>query len=145
MTTKHTHNPSELKDYRRSLRQNMTPAEVKLWTLIKGKRVEGLQFRRQFGIDEYILDFYCPQLKLAIELDGDYHYLGGVPEHDFSRDKALFCNHGTKTLRFENKDVFVRPEIIINSILAVLQGRESEIEQCFARWLLFQDTSSCGQ
>jgi len=51
----------------------MTPAEAKLWTYLKGKQLEGRKFRRQHSVSQYILDFYCPASKLAIELDGQAH------------------------------------------------------------------------
>jgi len=61
-----------LKYFRRKLRSKMTPAEAKLWTYLKGKQLEGKKFRRQHSVSRYILDFYCPSSKLAIELDGPY-------------------------------------------------------------------------
>ena len=51
----------------------MTPAEAKLWTYLKGKQLEGRKFRRQHSVRQYILDFYCPASKVAIELDGQAH------------------------------------------------------------------------
>ena len=113
-------NTPEMKVHRRELRSNTTPAERALWNWLKGKQIRGLQFRRQFRVSHYILDFYCPALKLAIELDGDYHYHMVMPEQDWKRDQELLLNHGIKTLRFENRVVFEHPRVIINAILAVL-------------------------
>jgi very-short-patch-repair endonuclease len=56
-----------------TLRQQMTPAESHLWEVLKGKQIAGLRFRRQHPIGQFILDFYCPAIKLAIELDGSVH------------------------------------------------------------------------
>ena len=118
--TVHVFNTPEMKAHRRELRANGTPAERALWNWLKNKQIRGLRFRRQFSVGNYILDFYCPSLKLAIELDGDYHYHMVMPEQDWKRDQELMCKHGIKTLRFENRIVFEHPRIIINAILAVL-------------------------
>ncbi|MEE1004060.1 MAG: DNA methyltransferase [Bacteroidaceae bacterium] len=106
-----------LKDNCRELRSHGTPAEGGLWNIIKGKQVDGLQFRRQFSIDNFILDFYCPSIRLAIELDGEYHYHAQMPKADYNRDEELMNKYGIKTLRFENKEVFINPNGIVNTIL----------------------------
>ena len=118
-----THNRPDLKALRRELRTNGTPAEGALWNLLKGKKIAGLQFRRQFSIGRCILDFYCPALRLAIELDGECHYNIVNSAHDLERDEMLFQQEGIRTLRFENRIVFEHPENIINNILAVLEER----------------------
>ncbi len=117
--TEHVMNTSDMKDLRRQLRSNGTPAEGALWNILKGRQIEGLQFRRQYSVGHYILDFYCPALKLAIELDGDYHYYGANPERDMARDRDLLQTYGIKTLHFENKVVFNQPQAIVNSIIKV--------------------------
>ena len=69
-------NRSNLKDQktlRQSLRNNATATEAILWKALKGKQIDGLKFRRQFGLGPYVLDFYCPEIRLCIELDGDIH------------------------------------------------------------------------
>ena len=63
-----------LKKYRRNLRKKLTPSEAALWSLLKNKQVFDLKFRRQTSIENYIVDFYCPQLKIVIELDGEPHF-----------------------------------------------------------------------
>ena len=70
MRKERKYNLSEQKEFRRDLRKGMTSAEVVLWKMLSGRRLEGLKFRRQFGVGPYVLDFYCPELRLAIELDG---------------------------------------------------------------------------
>ena len=115
--TPHPRNSKEMKSLRRQLRSNGTPAEGGLWKLLRAKQINGLQFRRQYSVGTHILDFYCPALKLAIELDGDYHYYETTQEHDMERDEELLCNFGIDTLRFENEIVFQQPQAIINSIL----------------------------
>lgn len=116
-------NCPEMKFFRRELRSHGTSAEASLWKLLKGKQIAGLQFRRQFSVGDFILDFYCPSLKLAIELDGDYHYHMMMPDRDWERDRVLLDKFGIKTLRFENKIVFNHPESIRDSIIKELNAK----------------------
>ena len=109
-------NIASMKYLRKTLRNNGTPAEGKLWSILKNKQVENLTFRRQFSIGKYILDFYCPTLRLAIELDGNGHNQWLSPELDYERDNTL-SEQGVNTLRFENRIVFEQPDEIVNSIL----------------------------
>ena len=111
-----THNRSYLKDYRWELRTFGTSAEAAAWNLLKGKRIEELQFRRQFSIEDFILDFYCPALRLAIELDGESHNEWGKCGKDRNRDTILRERHGITVLRYENKIVYQHPEYIIEDI-----------------------------
>ncbi|MBO4984229.1 MAG: endonuclease domain-containing protein [Bacteroides sp.] len=89
---------------RRKLRNHSTPAEATLWKLLKGSQVCGLKFRRQHGVGPYIVDFYCPQIKLAIELDGDPHTL----REDYDERRTAYLNReaGITVLRYENRTVF---------------------------------------
>ena len=61
-------NKSDVTGNRKELRNHSTSAEATLWKMLKGKQIAGLKFRRQHSVGPYILDFYCPQIKLAIEL-----------------------------------------------------------------------------
>lgn len=98
-------NLPHLKTFRKSLRNNLTPAEAKFWKVVQNKNFEGRKFRRQHSVGNYILDFYCPSEKLAIELDGEVHFNETAREYDYER--KLFLEHyGIKVLRFENKLVF---------------------------------------
>ncbi|WP_051296293.1 Eco57I restriction-modification methylase domain-containing protein [Eisenibacter elegans] len=107
-------NLPHLKTFRKELRNNLTPAEAKLWTLLKGKQL-GRKFRRQFSVANYILDFYCPSENLAIELDGQGHFEATQAEYDAERD--LFLLHtGIKVLRFENKLVWDNPDGLLEEI-----------------------------
>jgi very-short-patch-repair endonuclease len=107
-----------LKNTRRKLRSNGTPAEGAMWNILKGRKVSGLRFRRQFSVGSFVLDFYCPSIRLAVELDGDYHYHCNMPEKDFERGRKLLGEHGITTIRFENKVVFENPEGIVATIEA---------------------------
>ena len=115
-----------MKMFRRELRSHGTPAEGALWNMLKRKQISGLQFRRQYSVGTYVLDFYCPELKLAIELDGEYHYHMDMPDRDWERDQELLEKHGIKTLRFENKTVFHDPESIRHFIMQELKSHQSE-------------------
>src|SRR3954466_2782636 len=79
------HNKKKLKDRRKTLRNYSTSAEATLWLLLKGKHLDGRKFRRQHSVGNYVLDFYCPSEKLAIELDGEGHYSTEGIEHDEKR------------------------------------------------------------
>ncbi len=98
-------NLPHLKTFRTELRNNLTPAEARLWKYLKGKKLNGRKFRRQHSIGNYILDFYCPLESLAIELDGKTHFSGIIRLRD--RERGLFMERfGIRVLRFENRRVF---------------------------------------
>ena len=109
------HNKKELKKLRKELRNNLTPAEARFWKMLKNKQLEGKKFRRQHSIDNFIVDFYCPEEKLVIELDGNVHFNLISENYDFERDKIL-KSYGIEVLRFENKMVFNQSEIVLNAI-----------------------------
>ena len=85
----------------KELRKNLTPAEAKLWTYLKSSQLEDRKFRRQHSIENYILDFYCPQENLAIELDGEVHKGVSQRKYDKNRDNFLWSK-GIKVLKQEN-------------------------------------------
>ena len=95
-------NSKELKPIRKQLRTHSTPAECVLWRLLKGSQIGGLKFRRQHSIGSYVMDFYCPTLRLAIELDGNIHQEMCIHEKD--EEKEAFLNDNKITvMRFPNK------------------------------------------
>jgi very-short-patch-repair endonuclease len=109
------HNLPHLKHFRKELRKNLTPAEATLWRMLQQKKLDGRKFRRQHSVGNYILDFYCPAERLAIELDGEVHNNVSAQEYDLERD--LFLKHfGIKVLRFENRMVFEQPEMVLEAI-----------------------------
>jgi len=108
-------NAASKKENRRELRKNLTAHEAVLWKMLKEKQVNGLKFRRQHSIGEYILDFYCPSIRLCIELDGNCHYTPHGLAYDEKRTRFLNDN-GINVMRFENKIVMTSPEYIINCI-----------------------------
>ena len=110
------HNQQNLKNLRQQNRSNLTPAEAELWKHLKSSQL-GRKFRRQHSVGKYILDFYCPSEKLAIELDGKDHFTDNGFERDEERTKFL-KNLSIKVLRFENKDVFEQLEGVLAEITA---------------------------
>ena len=81
----------------RSLRREMTPPEVRLWVALR-RKAQGLRFRRQHPIGSYVLDFYCERARLAVEVDGAFHWVGDAPERDAVRDTWVAAQ-GVHTLR----------------------------------------------
>lgn len=83
-----------------------------------------MRFRRQFGIGPYVLDFYAPKAKLAIELDGNIHATEKQRTHDAIRD-AWLSDTGVAVLRFPNDDVYLRIDTVIEEIKHALSQRTS--------------------
>ena len=110
------------KEERRTLRHNLTPAEAVLWNNLKSGQLAGRKFRRQHSIGEFILDFYCPQEKLAVELDGAGHYTTSGNLHDAARTDYL-NSVGIRVLRFENKLIWSALESVLHSIESNFTGR----------------------
>lgn len=108
------HNQQRLKDLRKLNRNNLTPAEAKLWKHLNNSQL-GRKFRRQHSIGKYILDFYCPQEKLAIELDGRTHFTDNGFEKDENRT-AYLKSLNIKVIRFENKEVFEQLDGVLEEI-----------------------------
>ncbi|OSZ82953.1 cytosine methyltransferase [Chitinophagaceae bacterium IBVUCB1] len=115
MHNRKINNLSYLKDRRKELRNNLTPAEAALWKLLQKSQLKGRKFRRQHSIDNYIVDFYCPAEKLIIELDGQVHNSPITALNDADRDNHL-KSLGYKILRFENKLVFENTEWLLDEI-----------------------------
>ncbi|NNC70135.1 MAG: DUF559 domain-containing protein [Flavobacteriaceae bacterium] len=104
----------------KELRKNMTLGEIALWREIKGKKL-GARFNRQIPIDRYIVDFYCKNLQLAIEVDGSIHFEEGYQEKDKKRQDRLE-SLGVFILRFSDQDVK-------NNLHWVLEEIKIEIER----------------
>jgi len=98
------------------LRKNQTPAEAFLWTILRRKSLKKLKFRRQHPVNRFIVDFYCHELKLVIELDGDIHLPEEIKTYDLKREELL-RSMGLTVIRFTNEQVFREPERIIKTVL----------------------------
>ncbi|WP_430429510.1 endonuclease domain-containing protein [Maribacter litoralis] len=107
----------------KKLRNNMTLGEIALWREIKGKKL-GRKFSRQIPIDQYIVDFYCKNLQLAIEVDGSIHFKEGHQEKDRIRQERLE-SLGVHMLRFSDTDV----KNNLSSVLEEIKGYIEELEQ----------------
>jgi len=99
----------------RDLRKVQTKAETKLWQALRNGKVCDLKFRRQHAFDNYILDFYCHKIKLAIEVDGAVHNDPEVAAYDIVRTKNLNDN-GITVLRFTNDEVEKNIKAVIQKI-----------------------------
>ena len=116
------HNKKQLLNFRKKLRNGGTPAEAELWKHISNKKLEGRKFRRQHSVGSFILDFYCPAEKLAIELDGEDHYWQEGIDKDLKKELFLQV-HSIRVLRFENKWVFQDLEYVLKTIAAAFCKR----------------------
>ncbi len=114
-------NRSTEKEKGRFLRRSMPRAEVILWSKLKGKQVLGHKFRRQYSVGSYLLDFYCPALKLAIEIDGDSHFGEGSAEYDSQR-QAFIESFSITFLRFTNKEVVNNLDGVLERIRRTAEG-----------------------
>lgn len=109
------YNIKHLTTFRKELRNQLTPAEASLWKLLKNKQLDGRKFRRQHSVGNYILDFYCPEEQLAIELDGEGHFT--LPQKLYDDERDLFLrSYNVKVLRFENCLVWEKQEWLIDRI-----------------------------
>ena len=94
----------EIFDRAQQLRKDMTEAEKKLWKRLRNRKFEGLKFRRQHPISRFIVDFYCHEKLLVLEVDGGIHEEAEVKERDEGREKELE-NFGLTVIRITNEEV----------------------------------------
>jgi very-short-patch-repair endonuclease len=120
-------NPKKTKKQRQYLRNNMTKWEVRFWNDLKGKKMFGFKVRRQYGIENYVIDFYCPRLQLAIEIDGDVHYFNEKAEKDKKKDESLEAA-GIKVIRIDNLDFEEDYESVILYLEDLFKDRAEELK-----------------
>jgi very-short-patch-repair endonuclease len=106
---KYLYNDPSTKLDRRRLRKNATDAEQKLWSILRSRRMADLKFFRQYSVGSYVLDFYCPEQRLAIEVDGGQHADVYGQQHDTHRDSYL-RELNIRVIRFWNNDVLLNIE-----------------------------------
>ena len=104
----------------------MTDAEFRLWWRLRKPGIEGLRFRRQCPIGPYIVDFFCPERKLVVEVDGGQHGLPELAAHDESRTAWLRQN-GYRVVRFWNSEIMSNVEGACAAILAAAFSPPPEI------------------
>ena len=108
-------NKTSEKAKRRSLRNNMPKPEAVIWSKLKGKQMLGYKFRRQYSVNRYVVDFYCPELKLAVEIDGDSHFQEESRDDDNLR-QAFIESFDIQFLRFTNEDVYKNLEGVLETV-----------------------------
>ena len=114
-TRPEVHNRPAMEPRRKELRRNLTPAEAALWKSLQRSQVCGKKFRRQHSVGHYILDFYCADCRLAVELDGQGHFTSMTSEYDYRREEYL-KRLNIRVLRFENRLVFENLEGVLRTI-----------------------------
>jgi very-short-patch-repair endonuclease len=115
-------NHKSLDKRRKQLRNYSTAAEAVLWRYLHKRQLLGKKFRRQFSIGPYIVDFYCPECRVIVELDGAGHFGPLANERDAER-AAFLERYGMKILRFENRLVFENLEGVLETIRQAVQMR----------------------
>ncbi len=117
------YNKTTNKEKRRSLRKIMPSAEVLVWNKLRAKQLFGYKFRRQYSVGPYILDFYCPEFRLAIEIDGDSHT---DAEQKYDKQRQSFIeSFGIHFLRFTNSQVYES----IDSLLELIAKKIEELKE----------------
>ena len=96
----------------KKLRRDGTSAEKLLWEIIRDRGVSGYKFRRQHPIRYFIVDFYCHEARLVVELDGDIHEISEIKEYDKNREEII-RELGLHVIRFTNEEVFSQPENVV--------------------------------
>ena len=118
-------NRPEYKQRRQELRNNMTEPEKRLWSVLRNKQL-GVKFRRQHGIGHYIADFYSPEIRLVIELDGDSHFHQDAIQYDALRDEYMRAL-GIVVIRLLNQDVMCNFDAVLSYIHAQIIDRKANI------------------
>jgi len=113
------------KTNRQKLRNNTTKSERVLWNKLRRKQM-GFKFRRQHGIGKYIVDFYCPELRLVIEIDGLTHYSEQVYKNDLIRQSYLE-NLGLKVVRYNTENIFYKINEVSKAIYYLCKQMKEEI------------------
>jgi very-short-patch-repair endonuclease len=112
-------NDPTLKRLRRELRRNQTDAERAFWAKVRNKQFSGMRFFRQYSIGPYILDFYCPTVKLAVELDGGQHNQTYGREYDAARSEYLKAQ-GIGVIRFWDNEVLVDIQSVLSKLALIV-------------------------
>ncbi|MBD9512483.1 endonuclease domain-containing protein [Pseudomonas sp. PDM22] len=105
-------------EFARQLRRRQTDAEFRLWGYLRDRRFLGLKFRRQVPSGRYVLDFYCHELRMAVELDGGQHLESA---YDIERD-AWLVEQGIRVVRFWNHDVLARTDVVLEALRLTVES-----------------------
>lgn len=117
-------NRADVKDLRRQLRRTPTKAEKLFWSKVRNGQVARCKFRRQYSVGKFVVDFYAPEVRLAIELDGAVHFLDDADVRDQARE-ALIAQHGVSFLRFTNYEI----ETNLSGVLEAVRLKIEELRQ----------------
>ncbi|HJS56333.1 MAG TPA: endonuclease domain-containing protein, partial [Chitinophagaceae bacterium] len=117
----------KLYQYAKELRQESTAAEKLLWNELRNRKLSGLKFRRQHPLDKFIVDFYCNEKKLAVELDGSIHDGNINKEYDEART-AMLAGLNITVLRFRNEEVIDCMKDVLRKISEVASGLNSDLQ-----------------
>jgi len=115
------YNRTSEKARRQLLRRETPGAEEILWSKLRRRQMLGYKFRRQYSVENFVVDFYCPRARLAIEIDGDSHFQMGSMARDQSRQTAIE-SFGIEFLRFRNVEVIEHLEVVLAAIERSLLG-----------------------
>ncbi len=122
-------NKQSEKTKRRILRKKQTKAEEILWSYLRNKKLNGHKFKRQYSIDIYVVDFYCPEVKLSIEIDGEYHDTKSQKIYDENR-KGYFTDWQITEIRFKNDEIEKNIQKVLEIINhKIIQLKKIEVKQ----------------
>jgi very-short-patch-repair endonuclease len=113
-------NKTSEKAKRQRLRNDMPPAEKLIWARLRGRQIDGCKFRRQYSVGAFVIDFYVPELKLAIEIDGSSHDGEEAQAYDAQR-QFYIESKGIRFLRFTNRQVYQELDAVVEAIELVVE------------------------
>ncbi len=113
-----------LKTKARSLRKSLTDAEQRLWSRLRRKQIEGVQFYRQKPVGNYIVDFFAPAVRLVVEVDGAHHFTPTEAENDRRRSEFL-GQQGLRVLRFNDRQVLLELDSVVEKIFRAMNYNRS--------------------
>jgi len=109
---------------RQELRRNLTKAEAIVWQKLRCKQIENCKFRNQYSVAQFVLDFYSPEIKLGIEIDGESHFQDGAAHYD--KERQIFIEStGISFLRFTNNEVYQN----LNGVLEVIAQKIRDLRK----------------
>ncbi len=116
--------PAAISGLPQQLRLRQTDAERVLWTFLRSRQLAGFKFRRQHPVGPYVLDFYCPAARLAVEVDGEQHATPEQERHDDVRTHFL-TELGIRVIRFSNQEVITQRTAVLETLLNALVESQS--------------------
>lgn len=119
------YNKSSQKLNRQNLRRQIPQAEIILWSRLRRRQIAGIKFRRQYSVNRFVLDFYCPQLKLAIEVDGPTHQGTDAQNYDQLRQLSIE-GLDIQFLRFTNREVYQNIDGVLDTIYQKILALQNE-------------------